>query len=66
MGVEGIHEVGSIGTVGIVDCKVVNHQCKPDVPGVMLPEAWGVRTQVITMGEQEGLELVIGKFASLW
>ncbi len=52
--------------VGIVDCKVVNHQCKLDVTGVMLPEAHGVGTWVITMGEQEGLELVIGKFACLW
>jgi len=66
MGAEGIHEVGSIGMVGIVDCKVVNHQCELDVPGVMLPEAWGVQTWVITMGEQKFLELVIGKFASLW
>jgi len=66
MGAEGIHEVGSIGTVGIADCKVINHQCKLDVPGVMLPEAWGVRTWVITMGEQEDLELVICKFTSLW
>jgi len=66
MGAEGIHEVGSISTVGIADCKVVNHQCKPDVPCVMLPEAQGVGIWVITMGKQEGLELVIGKFASLW
>jgi len=52
--------------VGIADCKVINHQCELDVPGVVLPEAQGVRTWVITMEEQKILELVIGKFASLW
>jgi len=56
MGMEGIHEVGGIGPVGVLDSKVINHQGEADIAGVVLPQAgW----------EQELLKLVIGKFAGL-
>ncbi len=66
MVVEGSEEVHDIIPVGVVDGKVVHNQCEADVAGVMLPQARGEGAWVVTMGEQELLELVIGNFASLW
>jgi len=62
---EGIHEVGGIGLVGLLDSKIVNHQGEVGIVGVMLPQTGGVGAQVVAVWEQELLKLVIGKFSGL-
>jgi len=58
--------VHDIIPVGIVDGKVVHDQNEPDIAGVVMPQAGGEGTWMVTVWEQELLELVICNFAGLW
>jgi len=58
--------VDSVGFVGVSDGKVVHNQGASDVAAVILPETRCERTGMVPKGLEKGLQLVIGKFASLW
>ncbi len=66
MVMEGSEEVHGIILIGVADSKIIHNQSETDVVSIMLPPARGERAWMVTMGEQELLELVICNFADLW
>jgi hypothetical protein len=46
--------------------KIIHHQCEGDGAGEMPPEAWGMRTFVILMGEESLPEQFVGYDSCLW
>jgi len=61
VGFEGIHEMEGIKVVGVLDSKVINHECKGNGSCVVAPKAQCHGTGEVPMQGQDELQLKIGK-----
>ena len=62
---EGINEEDGIFFLGVFDTKVINNKTEPNVPSLVLPEAWGETSWGKIVLGQMVFEEFIGKFSSL-